>query len=181
MMILFIPWDIWFTSSQVWQFNPKYFLGFKLFYLPIEEWLFFLFIPFACIFIYEVLNYFFPTNSSGNFSRIAINGLALILFLFAIFNYQKQYTFVCFLLTSLFIFFLNTRNISWLFKFLRMYLVSLIPFILINGFLTGSFTDQAVVIYNSEEILGFRILNIPIEDSIYNLLMLLVVIFFYEC
>ena len=61
-----------------------------------------------------------------------------------------------------------------------MYFVSLIPFILINGFLTGSFTNEPVVIYNPEEILGIRILNIPIEDSIYNMLMLIIIVFLYE-
>ena len=58
--------------------------------------------------------------------------------------------------------------------------MSLIPFLLINGFLTGSFTQEPVVIYNPDEILGIRILNIPVEDSIYNMLMLLIVVFFYE-
>ena len=38
MMLLFIPWDIWFTSQEVWSFNNKYTIGLKVFGLPIEEW-----------------------------------------------------------------------------------------------------------------------------------------------
>ena len=57
----------------------------------------------------------------------------------------------------------------------------MIPFLLINGFLTGSFSD-AIVTYNAEHIIGFRIpfFNIPIEDCFYNLIMLLSTLFFYE-
>ena len=64
--------------------------------------------------------------------------------------------------------------------FFRTYLVSLIPFLLINGFLTGSFTENPIVSYNANHIIGIRIINIPIEDSMYCLLMLLIVIATYE-
>ena len=61
-----------------------------------------------------------------------------------------------------------------------MYLVSFIPFLLVNGVLTGCFIKAPIVNYNPNEIIGFRIITIPIEDYIYNLLMLLIVIFFFE-
>ena len=60
------------------------------------------------------------------------------------------------------------------------YLVTLIPFLLVNGILTGSFIGSPVVNYNDAEIIGFRILTIPIEDFVYNLLMFLLVIYIYE-
>ena len=47
--------------------------------------------------------------------------------------------------------------------FLLAYLVSFLPFILINGALTGSFTKSPVVNYNPDEIIGLRIFTIPIE------------------
>ena len=52
MMLVFIPWDIWFTKLGVWSFSDNFIIGYKLFYLPIEEWLFFIFIPFCCVFIH---------------------------------------------------------------------------------------------------------------------------------
>jgi lycopene cyclase domain-containing protein len=61
-----------------------------------------------------------------------------------------------------------------------MYLVSFLPFLLINGVLTGSFIKSPIVNYNSNEIIGFRIFTIPIEDSVYNLLMLLIVVSLFE-
>jgi lycopene cyclase domain-containing protein len=180
MMLLFIPWDIWFTKTGVWQFNDIYFLGYKIFHLPVEEWLFFILIPFACIFIYEVLLYFFPNQKPFKHEKIILYASAIVLFFVSILNFDKQYTFYCFFLASIALFITAIIRPNWASKFLRMYLVSLIPFILINGFLTGSFTNEPVVIYNLEEILGFRILNIPIEDTIYNMLMLLIVVFLYE-
>lgn len=180
MMILFIPWDIWFTKIGVWQFNERYFLGLKMGHLPLEEWFFFILVPFACIFIYEVLNYFFP-NQKPIKNEIAIAYIvAILLFTISFINFDKQYTFVCFLLCGIALLLSGIFKPIWLSKFFRMFLVSLIPFLLINGFLTGSFTQEPVVIYNHDEILGIRILNIPIEDSIYNMLMLLIVVFFYE-
>ena len=47
------------------------------------------------------------------------------------------------------------------------FLVILIPFIIVNAILTGSFIDEPVVWYNSQQILGIRFLTIPIEDFSY--------------
>ena len=58
--------------------------------------------------------------------------------------------------------------------------MSLIPFLIINGFLTGSFSETPIVNYNPNQIIGLRIFNIPIEDTMYSLLMLLIVIAIYE-
>ena len=44
--IPFISWDVWFTTKGVWWFNTDYTLGLIIAGLPLEEWLFFIFIPF---------------------------------------------------------------------------------------------------------------------------------------
>ena len=59
-MLIFIPWDVFFTIKGIWGFNPTYFLGLKIFNLPIEEWLFFICIPYACVFIHYSLLHYFP-------------------------------------------------------------------------------------------------------------------------
>tara|TARA_A100001035_G_scaffold274380_1_gene266273 strand:- start:282 stop:977 length:696 start_codon:yes stop_codon:yes gene_type:complete len=180
MMLLFIPWDIWFTHWSVWQFNSDYICGIKVFLLPIEEWIFFIIVPFSCIFIHEVLNYFFNKNlESHSYAKISFF-LAILLAFFSVLYSDKLYTLVCFSLTSLSLFILSLYNPNWIGSFFRTYLVSLIPFLLINGFLTGSFTENPIVSYNANHIIGIRIINIPIEDSMYCLLMLLIVIATYE-
>ena len=62
----FIVWDIIFTKNGVWGFSEVHASSLKFFYLPIEEWLFFIIIPFACVFIHEVLNYFFNKELESN-------------------------------------------------------------------------------------------------------------------
>lgn len=180
MMLLFIPWDIWFTTQNVWSFSKEYTIGFKILSLPIEEWLFFLLIPFSCVFIYEVLNYFFRKDLDSKPYQLIAYVLATVLIVLTFFYTEKLYTLVCFTLTSLALFILAIYNPKWIGLFFRAFIVSLLPFILINGFLTGSFTEFPIVSYNPSEIIGVRLLNIPIEDSMYCLLMLLIVIAFYN-
>lgn len=180
MMLLFIPWDIWFTSQEVWSFNNKYTIGLKVFGLPIEEWLFFIVIPFACVFIYEVLNYFFKAKFKKKPYIILSYFLSVLLIVLAAYFRENIYTLICFTLNACMLCLVALQKKSWLPQFFRAYAVSLLPFILINGFLTGSFTEEPVVAYNAHEIIGIKILQIPIEDSIYSMLMLLVVIYFYE-
>ena len=61
-----------------------------------------------------------------------------------------------------------------------MYFVTLIPFFIVNGLLTGSFIPEEVVYYNDAENLGIRLGTIPIEDAVYGLLMLLMNVTWYE-
>lgn len=180
MMLLFIPWDIWFTHLKIWHFNEDYVTGYSLFLLPVEEWLFFIIIPFACVFIHEVLNYFFNKRLASKPYVVTALILALILLIVSVVYSDRIYTLVCFTLTSLSLFLLAIHKPKWIGIFFRTYFVSLLPFLVVNGFLTGSFTEYPIVIYDSAQIIGFRILNIPIEDIFYSLLMLLIVISFFE-
>lgn len=180
MMALFIPWDIYFTKTAVWSFNHNYLLDYTYLYLPVEEWLFFIIVPFSCVFIYEASNYFFKRDISSKHARLIFFAISLVLLALA-FNYNNRiYTFtVCGLagLAALSSAFLKPL---WGGKFLRLYLISWLPFLAVNGILTGSLLNEAVVNYNSSEIIGLRIGTIPVEDSIYNFLMLIVVIGSYE-
>src|SRR5690554_1987727 len=56
--IPFVVWDIIFTANGIWGFNDRYLSGIELFGLPLGEYLFFITVPFSCVFIYRVLNYF---------------------------------------------------------------------------------------------------------------------------
>jgi lycopene cyclase domain-containing protein len=179
--ILFILWDIHFTENGVWGFNEYYHLDFYLFNLPISEVLFFLTVPYACIFSYLVLEHFFSEKKIFNFNTRNLNYLfALVFLVLAFINTGKEYTFWA-SVSALVITLVNIWNKSvFMSKFYISYLILLIPFLLTNGLLTGSFTEEPIVWYNDSENLGLRILRIPIEDLIYNYALLLINITLFE-
>jgi lycopene cyclase domain-containing protein len=55
------------------------------------------------------------------------------------------------------------------------YVVILVPFFIVNGVLTGTGLSEAVVWYNDTQNFGVRLGTIPLEDTVYNLGMLLTV------
>lgn len=179
--IFFWTWDIWKTAAGVWGFNPQYYL-FKVINLPIEEWFFFFTFPWASVFIYECLNAYFPKNT---FFRRIEYPLSIIIFLMilgiGLWHWEKAYTFtVCIIVAGLLLWQLLFGRLNFRPQFYRSFLVGLIPFILVNGVLTGATTSQPVVMYNPNEYLGIRLVTIPIEDMIYNFSLLWSVTLLYE-
>ncbi|WP_192347228.1 lycopene cyclase domain-containing protein [Algoriphagus sp. Y33] len=177
----FLVWDHWFTITGIWEFNPRYIIGIYIFELPIEEWLFFFTVPYACIFIYEVLIYFFPKDIFQPLGKPFVVIMIPLLLILAFLNLDKMYTLVNFVIGAL------VLGIHWLVfkgrymgRFLFAYLIHLIPFILCNGVLTGGLTAEPVVIYNSSENLGVRIWTVPVEDTIYSMTLLLVNVSLFE-
>lgn len=177
MFIVFIVWDVLFTRSDVWWFNREYVAGWFIAHLPVEEWLFFILVPFACVFIYDVMKHYFRIKPS--LTGLYINLTLLVALLTLAFIYHdRTYTAVNFITASLVIllqFALKTHK-SWLNLFFVSYLVCLIPFFLVNGILTR----LPVVGYNNEENLALRVYTIPVEDFIYLFTLLLMTVTFYE-
>lgn len=180
-MGVFIPWDVIFTINGVWGFNSGYFLGVEILSLPFEEWLFFICIPFACVFTHYAVLLYFPNLKLKKVTTKAISiSLVLILFVLALVNYDKWYTLVNFSLAIPLTWLVYKYNPQLLQHFLLTFLVMLIPFFIVNGVLTGSWIDNQVVWYNDAENLGIRMGTIPVEDSIYAYSMILMNLFFFE-
>lgn len=177
---LFLVWDVWFTELGVWGFNDRYLSGIHFAGLPLGEYLFFLTVPYACLFVYEVLNYFIKQDLFGQVARPIILVTALVLLLLAWFSRDQWYTGLTFLLTGIWLLVLGVIKPHWLGRFLLSYIVCLLPFLMVNGVLTGSFLEEQVVWYNDQENYGIRIFTIPIEDTVYMLLLLVMNVTFYE-
>jgi len=179
--LFFIVWDVVFTARGVWGFNEAYFSGWSIFGLPVEEWLFFITVPFACIFIYECLNFYIKRDLLAKAEPIITPVLILTFFSIGLFFFWHMYTATTFLLSGSFLLyhylFEPARQRS---RFYLAYLVVWIPFMLVNGVLTGGFTEAPVVLYNPDEYLGFRVGSVPFDDSIYNFLMLLGIVTLFE-
>lgn len=180
MMTIFITWDVIFTTLSVWSFNDRYILGYKLLSLPIEEWMFFICVPYSCVFIHEVLNYFFPLKKNRLNMHRWNYCFALMLIVIGVVCLSKIYTCVCFVLTGFFLVLIHGKSVQLILTIYRTYLVSLIPFFIVNGILTGSLTEEPIVIYNDLQNTMIRIVTIPIEDFIYCFFMLGLTIWIYE-
>jgi len=180
--LVFVPWDIYFTVLGVWGFNPNYYYEpLKFLSLPMGEWLFFFVMPYCCVFIYECLNYYFPKDYLKNIEPFITYLLILTLLTVSIIHWEKMYTATTFLLTAAFLmYFVFTNKRSQLSRYYLAYLVSLIPFFIVNGILTGAFTKTPIVVYNNAENLGIRLGTIPLDDLVYCLLLLLMNMSLFE-
>lgn len=179
--LIFILWDVFFTVKGVWGFNPYYLIGWRILHLPIEEWLFFFTVPFACVFIYECLNFYVQRDWLAPLEPVLTPLLIVVFLVTGLFFWSHMYTATTFLLSSFFLLYHylfvpgNYRS-----RFYLAYLVSWVPFLLVNGVLTGGYTREPIVLYNPEEYLGIRVTSIPLDDSVYSFLLLLATVTLYE-
>ncbi|MFP4621317.1 MAG: lycopene cyclase domain-containing protein [Bacteroidales bacterium] len=175
--IPFLIWDVIFEKHNIWSFSHDHTIGLYILGLPVEEWMFFLIVPYACFFIYETMKYFTGRITFQYIRHITIF-LAILLLITGILTVHLSYTFVSFVLASIILFIIAKRKhiAAHLSGFFKGYLVSLIPFLIVNGILT----KLPVVLYNNEENLSLRIYSIPVEDSIYLLSLLFINFSLYE-
>ena len=171
--LFFIIWDIYFAYQNVWGFNDDYLIGIRWFKLPLEEWLFFLLIPYASNFIHYSLEYFFPKLE---LSKKATQGISIILFVVSLgvftWNLDKIYTASSFGLFALLMLFQMLFQWKYARRFYISFIVIYIPFFFVNSALTGSYSDKPVVFYDDTENLGIRVGTMPLEDSFYCFSML---------
>lgn len=179
--VLFVLWDILFTSMGIWGFNPQYLLGVYLFNLPIEEVLFFVCVPFSCVYSYHCLNLFFDFKMQAKTEQRIVAVLVALLFVVGVAFHDRLYTAVTFIsLALLLVYFSFITRTTWLGTLMTIYLFLLLPFFIVNGILTGTGLEAPVVWYNNHENLGVRLLTIPIEDMFYGFELIVLNVFFYE-
>ena len=161
----YILWDLFATAQGDWSFNPLYVTGVNIKNLPVEEICFFVTVPYACLFIYEIL------ARSAQEKRLclptavlwaAVGALLAGAWLFANQSYTAKALSSCALFLGFALWLdrplLNSRH-YWLWL-----AICLIPFAIVNTILTA----LPVVQYNSSAIWGVRIGTIPVEDFFYN-------------
>ena len=104
----------------------------------------------------------------------------MLLFVTGVVYADRYYTSWTFIFTGAFILLLYSVRKNFesfdAVSFLISYAISLIPFLIVNGFLTAI----PVVLYNNAENLGIRIYTIPFEDAFYGMLLVLMNIVIYE-
>ena len=178
---IFLVWDILFTHFGYWGFNDRYISGVSFLGLPLGEYLFFFVIPYCCVFVYEVLNSYIQRDVLGPYQITISNFLMGFSAALAVVYYDKWYTVITFSFVLIIIYWHSrVKKTEWLSRFYLSYLVVLIPFIVVNGILTGMGLTEEVVWYNDLENSGTRFFTIPIEDFFYGLLLVLIIVSFFE-
>jgi lycopene cyclase domain-containing protein len=166
---LFIVWDVIVTDIGHWSFSEQFAGTFRIFLLPPGEWLFFIVVPYACIFIYECVRAYTKERTWNVplwiYAVLFLGGLSPLIFF-----PDRGYTVINGIVFSnavlLVVFFVRKKfNSSWT---LISLLISYMPFIIFNGIFTG----LPIVSYNPDAIIGLRITTIPVEDFIYSLTLL---------
>jgi len=173
-LVPFIIWDVYFTLQGYWGFNEVYLSGLKLIHLPIEEWLFFICIPYACVFTHLSILEINPNLSLSQKTSQGITiGLFIIFVVVLLFNFNMAYTSVDMIFAIITLALVHKFNPELLQSFYITFLFMLIPFFIVNGILTGTGIEGNIVWYNDEENLGIRLGTIPIEDTVYAFSMIL--------
>jgi lycopene cyclase domain-containing protein len=164
----YIIGDVFFTRYGIWGFNPRYHSGILLLHLPIEEWLFFIVIPYASLFLHDTLVYLFPEKCLSNHQTSVVSlFIVLILSIVVLTNLDRAYTAVYGSVAIIAIILASLISNQTLNRFYLTFIVILFPFFLVNSVLTGSFIPEEVVWYNNSENLGLRIFTVPVEDISY--------------
>jgi len=176
--LIYIIWDIIFTKNNIWKFNDIYILKLKLFNLPLEEYLFFIIVPYASLFIYECIKSYFPNLKLGGNLPWKIITVFSAFMMFS--NISKWYTVITFGLLSgilMITFVIKSKLFKSISNHLfASWLICLLPMSYVNGVLTG----KPILIYNDAENCNVRIGTIPFEDFFYHLLYMVIMIFIYE-
>ncbi len=177
----FIAWDIWFTDMGVWWFNTDYTIGVIIAGLPLEEWMFFYFIPFACVFTYFCFDRFFDLSWANVFNNLIVFVTTIVCVVTALLYFDKIYTFVTALVTLVTIIYLHfIAKKEWIGQASFVFMVLMIGFFAVNGVLTGTGIDSPIVNYNPEHFLDIRILTVPIEDAVYGYSQFMLNVYFFN-
>ncbi|MBN1987255.1 MAG: lycopene cyclase domain-containing protein [Prolixibacteraceae bacterium] len=175
---IFILWDIRFAELGIWNFNSDFVLGISLKNLPLEEWLFFLVVPFFSVYIYEILKTRLLQVRQPNIF-VAISLVLLVMYaLLAYFFRRNLYTFFTFFLLTIYFGYTIFRN-NFKQNYPRFYLsflFAVVPFLILRGILTA----LPVVTFNTEHIVNIHIFSVPVEDLGYFFLLHLMNITIFE-
>lgn len=175
--IPFIAWDALVTGRH-WWFSPVYTIGVKIFELPVEECLFFFTVPFASVFVWEVVKHYFPFHTGKTTTVISL--LVSLMWMPGIYFAftGKEYTAFALMALSVSFFidlFLKT-TITTQKRFYTFLGLTSIFMLIFNGYLTA----RPVVMYDAAYQLDWRVGTIPIEDFIYGYALIVLVVVVYE-
>jgi lycopene cyclase domain-containing protein len=176
-LIPFVVWDSLVTGIH-WWFNSAYTLDIKIAQLPVEEWLFFMSVPFAVLFIWEIIEKRIGNPVSEKLKIIPKCLTLAFLPGFLFIWLGKVYTgltLVSLGIAGLLEIILKVEVLSRK-KSYPFFAIVIFLILIFNGYLT----TRPVVLYNPAYQLDFRVITIPIEDFGYGFVLILLNIIIFE-
>lgn len=163
--IIFLAWDSLVTGRH-WWFNPDFTLDVRFFGLPPGEILFFITVPYASLFVWEVLAAYFQNKQLPQLFFFRLFIILLLIPGTFIFIAGKEYSglvLIVFSLVAISDWLLKTNIFQQLRAYQYLVLLTILMLIF-NGYLTA----RPVVSYNPSYQLNIRIFTIPVEDFLYG-------------
>jgi lycopene cyclase domain-containing protein len=167
-----------FIEQNIWNFNPDFTTGIAIANIPVEKCLSFLIVPLSSVYIYEWLKIKLEGFNHDNIFVLISLTMLVASAILAYFYRENIYSFFTFFLTAVYLGYTVFRN---RFKknyayFYIAFALCLVPFTVVSVIL-NSFP---AIIYNSEHIMGFSFIGIPLENIAHLYLMLLITTTIYE-
>lgn len=172
----YVVWDVLFTKMGIWEFNKDYLLKIFISELPIEEYGFFIVVPYASAFVYACLKAYFPEISITKNNAISIGLILISICIMSIAPFAwYTWTTLGLLIASIIYwdFYIKSEITTYI---IASWALCILPMLYVNGVLTG----KPVLIYNNNENCGIRIGTIPLEDFFYHLLYMVWMLNLYE-
>lgn len=185
-LAVFIPWDVAFATRGIWGFNPNYLIGVDILHLPLEEWLFFISIPYACTFTFACFKAYGRGPMPARVARTILTIVHVFLWTVPLVHWWITGTFHAYtcsafgfgiVLTGLCFMRKPWGTLGW---FFRAFPALCVPFLIANGVLTGIHfwkypvwntrpegISDMIVWYNNDHNLGVRLMSVPLDDFVY--------------
>lgn len=178
MVVLAVAFPFWIWDHLVtdifWSFNQKYILGLTLGNLPLEEVLFFLTVPSACLFLWVNIKKMIKGEVGLKLFDILM-GLLLLWALYWIENFA-WYSVIVFLILP--VGYYGLRNNDLLKQ--KSFWVMMILALFLTGIFNGYLTARPVVTYESKYKSNINIGTVPLEDFAYGLILVGANVALYE-
>ena len=176
-LVPFIIWDA-LVAERHWWFNESFTSGLTIAGLPLGEWLFFITVPFACLFVWEIITHRKELNQLNSLKLIyyvLFAGMGVGIWAFVSGLEYTGLVLIALSVVALLDMFMNSYILLQSRTYLFLAIVA--GFVLVfNGYLTA----RPVVLYGEQYQLSFRIITIPIEDFFYGFSLLLLNVIVYE-
>lgn len=163
--VLFLTWKILAVRHGDWSYNPAYNGRLRVFGLPWSEIFFLTGVPYAALFLFELVGKFFVQDQLAEVSRLfLVSGSAAFIAAAYIFRRHNFTLLVCLSLSA----FLATLAVG------RSYLLGNAGVLIWYGFSLALVlpirflaTALPVLRYNTQALLGVRVLTLPVEELFY--------------